>query len=114
VRQAVIGLIQGKAQVEAAHKALELSQRLATAEREKLELGVSTAYDVILRERDAVAARQLDVGASVTYARALVEFARATGTTLDANGITMNDALAGHVDQAPTPSMLRPNQDSRH
>jgi outer membrane protein TolC len=114
VRQAVIGLIQGKAQVEAAHKALELSQRLATAEREKLELGVSTAYDVILRERDAVAARQLDVGASVTYARALVEFARATGTTLDANGITMNDALTGHVDHAPTPSMLRPNQDSRH
>ena len=114
VRQAVIGLMQGKAQVEAAHKALELSERLATAEREKLELGVSTAYEVILRERDAVSARQLDVAASATYARALVEFARATGTTLDANGITMNDALAGHVDHAPTPSMLRPNQDSRH
>lgn len=114
VRQAVIGLLQGKAQVEAAHKALDLATRTASAERQKLQLGVSTAYDVILRERDLLAAHQSDVAASAAYARALVEFDRATGTTLDTNGIAMNDALAGHVVHAPTPSMLTPpNQDSR-
>ncbi|HZT75852.1 MAG TPA: TolC family protein [Vicinamibacterales bacterium] len=106
VRQAVIGLAQGKAQVEAAHKALELADRTAAAEREKLQVGVSTAYDVILRERDLVAAKEADVAASATYARALVEFNRATGATLDANGIAMNDAMAGHVEHAPTPAGL--------
>jgi outer membrane protein TolC len=106
VRQAVIGLVQGKAQVEAARTALELAQRTADAEREKLQLGVSTAYDVILRERDLVSAKQAEVAASAAYARALVEFDRATGATLDSNGIAMADALAGHVDHAPTPSVL--------
>lgn len=106
VRQAVINLIQGKAQVEAAHKALELAERTADAERQKLEFGVSTAYDVILRERDLVTARQTDVAASATYAGALVAFDKATGTTLDANGIALGDALAGHLGQTPTPSML--------
>src|SRR5262249_36011153 len=52
VRQAVIGLIQGRAQVEAASEAVRLAERLAAAEREKLQLGVSAAYDVVLRERD--------------------------------------------------------------
>ena len=106
VRQAVIGLVQGKAQIEAARTALELAQRTAEAEREKLQLGVSTAYDVILRERDLVSAKQAEVAASATYARALVELDRATGTTLDTNGIAMADALAGHVDHTPTPAMV--------
>ena len=113
VRQAVIGLIQGKAQVEASHTALELAERLASAEREKLQLGVSTAYDVVLRERDLVAARQADVTAGATYARALVELDRATGRTMDANGVAIGDALAGHVDRAPAPSMVGGNQESR-
>ncbi len=114
VRQAVIGLIQGKAQVEAAHKALELADRSASAEREKLQLGVSTAYDVILRERDLIAARQSDVAASATYARALVEFDRATGTTLDISGIAIADAQAGRVEHTPTPTTSgQPNSDLR-
>jgi hypothetical protein len=56
-----------------------------------------------------VSAKQAEVTASAAYARALVEFDRATGATLDSNGIAMADALAGHVDQAPTPSMLTPS-----
>ena len=109
VRQAVIGLIQGKAQVDAAHEALRLAERTAEAEREKLQLGVSTAYDVILRERDLVAARQSDVAAAAAYARALVEYDRATGTTLDENGIALDDALSGHMLRPPAPSMVRPS-----
>ena len=108
VRQAVIGLIQGKAQVEASHKALELAQRTAEAEREKLQLGVSAPYDVILRERDLVTAQQTDVSAIAAYAKALVEYGRATGTTLDTNGIAMSDALAGRVVHQPTPTMGAP------
>jgi len=108
VRQAIIGLLQGKAQVDAAHEALRLAQRTAEAEREKLQLGVTTAYDVILRERDLAAAQQADLTASAGYARALVELERATGTTLDANGITTGDALYGHMGKTPDPAILHP------
>ncbi|HWF85386.1 MAG TPA: TolC family protein [Vicinamibacterales bacterium] len=108
VRQAVIGLLQGKAQVDAAHEAVRLAERSAAAEREKLALGISAAYDVILRERDLVAAQQSDLVAGATYARALVDFERATGTTLEQNGIVLSDAQAGGIQKPPTPSMIRP------
>jgi len=105
VRQAVISLIQGQAQVEAAHEAMELAQLLADTEREKLLLGVSNPYDVVLRERDLLAARVADVLASAAYAKALVDFDRATGKTLEQNGIELSDALAGETRKAPSPSM---------
>jgi outer membrane protein len=108
VRQAVIGLQQGKAQVEAAHEALRLAERTADAERQKLAVGVSTAYDVILRERDLVSARQADVTASAGYAKALVEFERATGTALEQNGIALSDAQYGHLDKNPAASAVQP------
>lgn len=113
VRQAVIGLMQGQAQVESAHEALRLSGQLVDAEREKLLLGVSTAYDVILRERDLFAARQADLSATVAYARALVDFDRATGVTLEENGIALEDALAGEMAKRPAPSMVRPGGTDR-
>lgn len=112
VRQAVIGLLQGKSQVDAAHEALHLAERIAAAERERLELGVSAAYDVILRERDLVAAQQADLAAGATYAKALVEFERATGTTLDRNGILLGDAQSGHIVKPPAPAILRPGLSS--
>ncbi|HWP85571.1 MAG TPA: TolC family protein, partial [Terriglobia bacterium] len=103
VRQAVIGLVQGKAQVEAAHEATRLAQQTLEAEQKKLQAGVSTPYQVILRERDLVAAQQSEVAAVATYAKALVEMDRAMGTTLDRNGIRLADALNGSVSRMPTP-----------
>ena len=111
VRQAVIGVQQGQAQVAAAHEAVRLAERTAQAERDKLQLGVSTAYDVILRERDLAAAQQSDLAATAAYARALVDFERATGTTLDENGISLGDALSGQLVKAPAPAILRPGKD---
>jgi len=103
VRQAVIGLVQGKAQVEAAHEATRLSQQTLDAEQKKLQAGVSTAYQVILRERDLVAAQQSEVATVASYAKALVEMDRSMGTTLDRNGILVSDALNGTVSKMPTP-----------
>lgn len=108
VRQAVIGLMQGKAQVEAAHEAVNLADQTLDAERKKLLLGSSTSYNVVLRERDAIAARQADIAAVATYARALVEMDRATGSTLERNGIEVSDALNGEVTRRPTPPFRYP------
>jgi outer membrane protein TolC len=112
VRQAVISVQQGQVQVEAAHEALVLAQRSAAAEHEKLDVGVSTAYDVLLRDRDLVAAQQADLTAEAAYARALVDLDRATGTIVEHNGIVLNDAELGRVAKAPSPDILQSHQDT--
>ncbi|MBI4479862.1 MAG: TolC family protein [Acidobacteria bacterium] len=103
VRQAVIGLVQGKAQVQAAHEATRLAQQTLDAEQKKLAAGVSTPYNVILRERDLVAAQQSEVATVASYSKALVEMDRSMGTTLDRNGILVPDALNGTLSKMPTP-----------
>src|SRR5207249_12143421 len=103
VRQAMVNLTQGRAQVEAANEALKLAGQVVDAERTKLESGVSTTYNVILRQRDLAAARQAQITASVTYAKALVDKHRATGGTLKENGIELRDALTGEITRHPSP-----------
>ncbi len=103
VRQAMVSLTQGRAQVEAANEALMLAGQVLDAEEKRLESGVSTPYNVILRQRDLAAAREAQIAASVTYAKALVDIHRATGATLKENGIELSDALTGEVTKRPTP-----------
>ena len=103
VRQAVIGLMQGKAQVAAAHEATTLAQQTLDAEQKKLAAGVSTPYNVILRQRDLVTAQQAEVATLDSYAKALVEMDRSMGTSLDRNGIAIRDAQSGIVSKMPTP-----------
>ena len=103
VRQAMVSLTQGQAQVEAANEAVKLAGQVLDAEQAKLESGVSTTYNVILRQRDLATARGAQISAAVTYAKALVDIHRATGATLKENGIELNDALTGEITKNPTP-----------
>ncbi len=103
VRKAIIGLMQGKAQVEAARKAAALAREIWEGEKIKLDAGASTSYQVILRERDYTNAKYAEVGARVTYAKAMVEMDRARGATLQRNGIEYSDALSGKISRAPFP-----------
>jgi outer membrane protein TolC len=105
VQQARILVIQGKSQVEAAQEAVRLAQLTLDGERKKLEVGISTSYNVVLRERDLVSAQYAEVEALSSYAKGLVAMDQATGTTLDRNGIQLNDALAGTVTERPTPPL---------
>ncbi len=110
VRQARVALVQGKAQVRAAHEAVRLAQLTLDAERKKLEIGASTSYNVVLRERDLVSAQYADVQALDTYAKSLVAIGQAMGDTLDRNRIQLGDALSGTVVNLPSPfrSQARP------
>jgi outer membrane protein TolC len=101
VRKAIIGLIQGKAQVEAAQKAAKLAREMWEGEKIKLEAGASTSYAVILRERDYIGAEYAKVGAMITYVKAMVEMERARGVTLERNGIEYADALSGILTKPP-------------
>ena len=103
VRQAIIGVLQGKAQVEAAHQAVRLAQQTLEAEQKKLQAGVSTPYQTVLRQRDLLAAQTAELQAITNYSKALVETDRAMGTTLNRNGIEIGDAFNGTVTKMPTP-----------
>ena len=103
VRQARISIIQGKSQVAAAHEATRLAQLTLDAERQKLASGLSTSYNVVLRERDLVTAQYAEVQALDSYAKALVAIGQAMGDSLDRNGIQLSDALTGTVVNTPQP-----------
>ena len=101
VRQARVNLVQGKAQVEAAHEAVRLARLSLDAERKKLEVGLSTTYNVVLRDRDLVSAQYAEVQAVTAYAKSLVAMDQATGTILDRHRIDLIDAIQGSVSQPP-------------
>lgn len=103
IRQAMIGLVQGKAQEEAAHQAVILAQQSLDAEQKKLAVGASTFYNVILRQRDLTTAQYAEIEAADAYAKSLVAIDEARGATLDRNGIIFNDALSGTITKMPAP-----------
>jgi len=102
VQQARITLIQGKEQVTAAREAVELAQLSLDAERIKLRNGLSTPYNVVLKERDLVTAQYAEVQTVDTYAKGLVAMDQAMGTTLDRNHIELDEALTGTVTERPS------------
>lgn len=103
VRQAMIGLVQGKAEVEAAHQAVVLAQQSLDAEQKKLGVGASTFYNVVLRQRDLTTAQYAEIQASDAYAKALVAINLARGAMLERNGMDFNDALSGTISKMPVP-----------
>lgn len=101
VRNADIAVIQARAQIQAAAKAVELARQTLDAEEKKFKLGESTVFLVIQAQRDLVAAEVREVEARSAYAKALTQFAQATGTTLDKHRIQLSDALEGKVARNP-------------
>lgn len=102
VQQSRITLIQGKGQVGAAREATRLAQLSLDSERIKLRNGLSTAYNVVLKERDLVTAQYAEVQAIDAYAKALVSMDQSMGTTLDVNHIQLDEALTGTVTERPS------------
>jgi outer membrane protein TolC len=101
VRSVEIGVIQAKAQIGAAVKAVVLAQKTLDAEQRKFKLGESTVFLVIQAQRDLATAEGNEVKARSTYAKALTQFRQATGTILADYHIELNDALQGKVTRAP-------------
>jgi outer membrane protein TolC len=101
VRSAEIGVIQAKAQIQAAAKAVLLAQKTLDAEQKKFQLGESTVFLVIQAQRDLATAEGNEVKARSTYAKAITQFRQATGTILADYHIELNDALQGKVTRSP-------------
>lgn len=89
VRNAQIALAQGRGQVAAAEKARSLAQQTLDDEQKKYQLGASTSYNVVLRERDLTAAQGTELRARISLLEAELNFNQAMGRTLDVNRIVV-------------------------
>ena len=101
VRSAEIGVVQAKAQIEAARKAVTLAAQTLDAEQKKFQLGESTVFLVIQAQRDLATAEGNEVKARSTYAKALTLFRQQTATVLKQYNVELNDAVTGHVERSP-------------
>jgi outer membrane protein TolC len=101
VRTAVIGVIQAKAQIDAADKATILARQTLDAEQKKFQLGESTVFLVIQAQRDLANAEGNGVTAHSTYAKAITQYQQAVGTILPAYNVELNDAVQGTVTRVP-------------
>jgi outer membrane protein TolC len=102
VRNAQYALEQSRARVESARKARDLADRTFTITKKEQELGSGSNYQTMTAQRDLSEAELDLVNAMTAYQKARVELDRATGTTLEHNGVLIQDAVTGKV-TAPAP-----------
>jgi len=100
VRNAQYALEQTAARVQAARKARDLAKRTFEITRKEQELGAGSSYQTLSAQRDLALAELDLVSAMTVFEKARVELDRATGTTLEHNGIGVQDAVSGTINAA--------------
>jgi len=103
VMNSVVALRQARARYEAAVESRVLEQELYEAEQKKFSVGESTTFNVIQQQRDLTNAQSAELGALVSYENARIGLDQTTGATLEANHVSLTEALSGKVAQ---PSQL--------
>lgn len=106
VQNAVVGLQQAQVRYDAAVKARELQEQTLDADQKKSTLGATTVYQVVQDQRDLASSVSSEVQAMANYSHARIALEQAMGTTLEDNGITVAEALSGHISR---PSQLPAN-----
>lgn len=108
VHNALIAVRQARAAYDAAVKARILQEQTLEAEQKKYTLGASTIFFVIQAQRDLAQAQSSEVAAASAYMKAKVQLDFATGRTLEANNISLDEALSGRVSrQSSLPAVLQ-------
>jgi len=97
VRNAQYALEQSRARVESARKARDLAERTFEITKKEQELGSGSSYQTMTAQRDLSVAELDLVTAMTIYQKAKVELDRATGATLEHNGVLIQEAVTGTV-----------------
>ena len=100
VRNAQYALEQTAARVQAARKARDLAKRTFEITQKEQDLGAGSSYQTLSAQRDLALAELDLVTAMTVFEKAKVELDRATGTTLEHNGIRVQEAVSGTIDAA--------------
>jgi outer membrane protein TolC len=102
VRNAEYALEQTASRVKSARKSRDLAQRTFEITEKEQALGAGSTFQTMTAQRDLALAELDLVTAMTVYQKAKVEVDRATGATLEHNGIQVQDALNGTM-SSPTP-----------
>jgi outer membrane protein TolC len=97
VENALIALKQSRARVAAAQEAVRLERLKLDAEQKKLANGLSTSYNLILAQRDLFTAELAEAQARDAFAKARISLDQVTGVTLEANHVSLDEALRGRL-----------------
>ncbi len=111
VVNAQFALTNDRAQVIAARASHDFAQQSLEAERKKLTLGASTAYNVLLQQKNLATADNSLISAEAAYARDRAGLFQTLAATLQHYGINMNEAATGNVGAAPVIPGLTPAKD---
>ena len=111
VRNAQYAVQQNRASVESAKAALDLARQSLDAEEKKYQFGTSTTTLVLQYQSQLATAESTLVNATVAYEKSRIELDRATGTLLDHNGISVDDAARGQVTRMPNVPYIAPRKD---
>ena len=97
VQNAHYALEQTAARVDAAKQARDLAQKTFGIMQKEQTLGAGSTFQTMTAQRD-LALAELDLVTAMTiYEKAKVELDRATGSTLEHNGIQIDEAITGKV-----------------
>jgi outer membrane protein len=111
IRNAQYAVQQNRASVDSARAALELARQSLDAEQKKYQFGTSTTTLVLQYQSQLATSESALVNASVAYEKSRIELDRATGTLLDHNGISIDDAARGQVTRLPNVPYISPRKD---
>ncbi len=111
VVNAQFALTNDRAQVIAARASHDFAEQSLEAERKKLTLGASTAYNVLLQQKNLATADNSLISAEAAYARDRAGLFQTLAATLQHYGINLNEAATGNVGAAPVIPGLTPAKD---
>jgi outer membrane protein TolC len=103
VRNAEYALEQSAARVESARKGRDLAQTTFEITTKEQALGSGSNYQTLTSRRDLAAAESALVAAMTAYQKAKIEVDRSIGSTLEANGISVESAKTGIAPTARVP-----------
>ncbi|HLM55451.1 MAG TPA: TolC family protein [Pyrinomonadaceae bacterium] len=124
VRNATQALRSAEARLAAAAAARSSAEQLYESEQRQFRAGVTTVFLVLQRQNELLAARGRELQAQTDLNKSIAEFQRATGSTLDANRVSIlrdgpsrdfnlrpaEDSLAGRLlKPQPQPDAPKPD-----
>jgi len=112
VVNAQFALTNDRAQVISARAAHDYAQQSLDSEGKKLSLGASTAYNVLLQQKNLATADATLISAEAAYARDRAGLYQVLATTLQHYGINLSGAAAGTVGASPAIPGLTPAKDT--
>jgi outer membrane protein len=98
VKNAIIGLQQARARYETAVNTRTLAEQSLEAEQNRFKYGAVPDATLVIQAQQTLATDQsAEVQAMANYTHAKIAFDETVGNTLDANHITMTEAVRGKV-----------------